>query len=68
MAWLAGNPYDRAHTAYTVYGAPVDQIGAITTALRANASYLYVNDRTSDPWNAFGSTEAWDAFIKAMAA
>ena len=64
--WLAGNPYDRAHTAYMVYGAPANQVASITAALRTNASYLYVNDNTADPWNSFGAS--WDTFIAAMAA
>ncbi|KAJ4355480.1 uncharacterized protein N0V89_003496 [Didymosphaeria variabile] len=64
--WIAGNPYDRDHTAYIVFGAPTDDVASITTQLRANASYVYVTDTAADPYKSFGET--WDAFIAAMAA
>lgn len=64
--WLAGNPYARANTAYMVYGAPASQVASIVAELRTNASYLYVNDNTADPWNSWGTT--WGAFIDAMVA
>ncbi|KAJ4287153.1 hypothetical protein N0V90_012551 [Kalmusia sp. IMI 367209] len=66
LSWLAGNPYDRANTAYMIYAAPESQVASITTQLKANASYLYVTDNTANPWNSFGST--WDTFVAAMAA
>ncbi|OAG03299.1 uncharacterized protein CC84DRAFT_1125623 [Paraphaeosphaeria sporulosa] len=65
-AWLAGNPYDRDHTAYVVFGAPPGDVASITTQLRANASYIYVTDTLDDPYKSFGST--WETFIAAMAA
>ncbi|KAF2439262.1 hypothetical protein P171DRAFT_525774 [Karstenula rhodostoma CBS 690.94] len=64
--WLAGNPYDRDHTAYVVFGAPAGDVASITTELRTNASYLYVTDTVDNPYSSFGSS--WDAFIAAMAA
>lgn len=64
--WLAGNPYDREHTAYIIFGAPADEVGCITAEAKTNASYVYVTDVLDDPYKSFG--ESWEAFVDAMAA
>jgi hypothetical protein len=64
--WLATSPYDRSRTCYMLHSVPVEELEAVTTALKERAEYLFVTCATAMFYESF-DVPIWRKFVAVMA-
>jgi len=64
--WLATSPLKREETSFMLYAVPDEEVEELIGNLKERAGYLFVTNRKTDAYHAFG--DSWKRFIAAMAA
>ncbi|KAF1965294.1 hypothetical protein BU23DRAFT_628662 [Bimuria novae-zelandiae CBS 107.79] len=64
--WLATSPFSRDKSCYMIYAVPEEVLEEfVARDLRNIAEYIFVTDRKTDVYNAFGAS--WTSFVGALA-